>query len=386
MAWKKVLPMEERIRFVLEAEGGEWNFSELCEGYGISRKTGYKWWQRYVEMGVLGMEERARRPKSSPQRTAQWLEELILTERKRRTSWGPKKLRERLKEKHGIEHPPAVSTIGAIVKRAGLVKERRRRRDPVRAWQGSHGAAQGPNEVWATDFKGWFRTRDGKRCDPLTISDLYSRYVLECRALADQTYERTRRAFERVFSVYGLPEALRMDNGSPFASHGLLGLSRLSVWWLELGIRLEYIEPGHPEQNGIHERMHKTLKAETARPPRATHRAQQHRFNDWREEFNHERPHEALGMKKPAELYQPATRLYPKRVPRVEYPNDWEVRRVRSSGEIKWQNRLRFIGQALVGRQVGLHEIDDGLYRVYLGQLALGILSDGDTKGLQPSP
>lgn len=279
MAWRKVLPMDERVRFVLEVEEGEGNFTELCEAYGISRKTGYKWWDRYEELGMGGLEERVSRPRSCAHRTERWLEDLIEKERRRRPSWGPKKLREVLKEKHGIGKPPAASTIGEILRRKKLIEVRGRARRAVRQWEGSYEEAGGPNAVWGTDFKGWFRTGDGKRCEPLTISDLYSRYVLECAALGDQQYEKTRWVYERVFGEYGLPGAMRMDNGTPFGSTGVLGLWRLSVWWMELGIRLEYIEPGHPEQNGIHERMHRTLKAETARPPRRTLKAQQQRFN-----------------------------------------------------------------------------------------------------------
>ena len=230
------------------------------------------------------------------------------------------------------------------------------------------------NQVWAVDFKGWFRTRDGVRCDPLTISDLFSRYVLECRRVPRTDTACVRTVFERVFREYGLPEAIRSDNGPPFASHGLGGLSRLAVWWAKLGIGLERIAPGRPDQNGCHERMHRTLKAETARPPGANGGAQQRRFNRFRESFNTERPHEALNDAVPSQWYQASNRAYPRREPVVEYPGHFEVRRVRSSGEIKWAGGLLYVSEALVGEPVGLEAVSEDHWKLCFGPIELGMV------------
>jgi hypothetical protein len=239
--------------------------------------------------------------------------------------------------------------------------------------------------VWAVDYKGWFRTGDGQRCDPLTVSDLYSRYVLGLKALPNQAYSAARDVFEYLFSHHGLPEVIRSDNGSPFASTGAGGLSRLSVWWILLGIKLELIAPGHPEQNASHERMHLTLKQEACCPASANHRAQQRRFNKWRKEFNEQRPHEALQMKKPAQMYHRSDVTYLKNLIEPSYPPGYQVRRIRTSGEIKWCGRKRFIGEALKGVPVGIKRIDKNHSRVYFCSILLGDLHDADSRGLRPS-
>jgi hypothetical protein len=239
--------------------------------------------------------------------------------------------------------------------------------------------------VWAADFKGWFRTRDGQRCDPLTLSDLASRYVLACRLVAGQRRDRVRPVFRQVFRRFGLPEVLRVDNGPPFGSRGVCGLSQLSAWWLQCGIRVEFIEPGHPEQNGGHERMHRTLKAETTRPPAATPLAQQARFDRWRREFNTERPHEALGMQRPAERYRPSARRYTDHPAPFAYPRHYEVRRVKRQGIIRWRNRVWYVGEALQRMRVGLMEVDDTRHAVYFGELLVGYLDTRTPGSLQPA-
>src|SRR5512137_613003 len=304
MAWREVAPMEERIRFVVTATREERVFTDLCREFGISRKTGYKWLARYRAWGLDGLQEVSRRPRASPTRMPADVEALVLRERHRHRTWGPKKLQAVLATRYGVAPVPAVSTIGNLLMRHGLTRKTRRRRPVSQPDRTTRTAATHPNGVWAADVTGWFRTRDGQRCDPLTISDLASRYVLACRLVAGQRRDRVRPVFRQVFRRFGLPEVLRVDNGPPFGSRGVCGLSQLSAWWLQCGIRVEFIEPGHPEQNGGHERMHRTLKAETTRPPAATPAAQQARFDRWRREFNTERPHEALGMQRPAERYR----------------------------------------------------------------------------------
>lgn len=384
MAWQDVDPMEERVRFVLKVTREEIGFAALCRQFGISRKTGYKWLTRYRARGLDGLHELSRRPRASPTRIATEVEDLIVRERRRHGSWGPKKLQAVLATKYAVEPLPAASTIGNILTRHGLTRKPRGRRPVSQPDRRTRTAATYPNAVWAADFKGWFRTRDGQRCDPLTISDLYSRYVVACRIVAGQRSDRVRPVFRQVFRRCGLPEVLRVDNGSPFGSRGVCGLSQLSAWWLQLGIRVEFIEPGHPEQNGAHERMHRTLKAETTRPPAATPPAQQARFDRWRHEFNHERPHEALGMQRPAQRYQRSIRRYMDHPAPPQYPRHYDVRRVKPQGVIKWRNRLRYIGEALQGLTLGLIEVGDEQYAVYFGELLLGYLDETAPGSLRP--
>ena len=384
MDWKGVEPMEERIRFVLMASREDDAFSNLCRGFGISRKTGYKWLNRYEEYGLAGMHELSRRPLNSPNRVEDWIESLIVRERRRHRSWGPKKLREVVADNHELESMPAESTIGNIIKRHGLTRKKKRRSKVMKPSRETLTKATRPNEVWAADFKGWFRTKDGQRCDPLTISDLYSRYVLGCRIVAGQKIESVMPVFRNVFIKKGMPEVIRVDNGSPFGSRGVCGLSKLSACWLNLGITVEFIEPGHPEQNGKHERMHRTLKDETTRPPAATPQAQQRRFDRWRREFNHDRPHEAIGMQKPAQRYQCSSRRYTGSLQPPSYPLHYEVRKVKTHGAIKWKNQFYYVGEALHGMALGLIDIADGQYEVYFDDLLLGCLNEQNTGGLRP--
>ena len=360
--------------------------AELCRRYGVSRKTGYKWIRRYRAEGLDGIRERSSRPHTCPHKTNQDWETRIITERVKHSSWGPKKTRELLFRSSLEEKVPAASTIGDILRRAGLVS-RHRRRSRKTYYSGPLTEAMYPNHVWAVDYKGWFRTGDGKRCEPLTISDLYSRYVVEVRALPDQSYEQARGVFERVFEEYGLPEIIRSDNGGPFASRGAGGLSRLSVWWVLLDIRPEFIAKGHPEQNGVHERMHLTLKKEATVPASRNLREQQGRFDIWREEFNENRPHEALKMKVPAKRYRRSTRVCQRGInnkKQIKYPEGYKVRRVRRSGEIRWKGKMRFVGAALKGEWVGIKQFEEGHNQVYFDYIFLGDLYDIDYKGLRP--
>jgi transposase InsO family protein len=385
MAWKEVLPMEERARFVLEVQRGEMCFSELCRRYGVSRKTGYKWIRRYIAQGLDGVRERSSRPHSCPHKTSPEWEQRIILERVKHSNWGPKKIRGVLQSKGWDGKVPAASTMGDILRRAGLVK-RKGRRGRKTYYNGPLTEAKYPNHVWAVDYKGWFRTRDGVRCDPLTISDLYSRYVLEVKALPDQSYEEARGVFEKVFEEYGLPKIIRSDNGLPFASRGAGGLSRLGVWWVLLGIKPECISKGHPEQNGVHERMHLTLKTEATVPGSKNLRAQQRRFDLWRKEFNEDRPHEALKMKMPAQKYRRSTRAYDRGInnkKQINYPDGYKVRRVRTSGEIRWKGKIRFVGTAFKGIKLGIKQVEEGYNKVYFDYILLGDLYDTDYTGLR---
>jgi len=371
MPWSETTPVRERFLFVADAREDFFSVAELCQRYGISRKTGYKWLERFESEGPAGLEERSRAPHSSPYRTPGEIADRVIEFRRKHRSWGPKKLVSRLRELHPLIDWPAASTAGGLLKRAGLVKERRRTRrvpetGPTPLTQPEH-----PNDLWAADFKGQFRTRDAVYCYPLTVSDALTRYVLEVRALESIDSGPVHKSFQRLFREYGLPTAIRTDNGTPFASPGLGHLSRLSIWWTRLGIRVQRIAPAHPEQNGSHERMHKTLKAETTRPPQADARSQQRRFDAFRSEYNRQRPHEALGQKTPASLYHPSPRPYPKQLPQPEYPGHLEVRRVSSHGSIRFRSKRLFLSYPLAGQLVALEEIDNDLFSLFFGPLLL---------------
>ncbi len=380
MPWQEVCPMEERMRFVVALLAEEESMTELCEQFGISRKTGYKLYRRYQQQGAEGLKDRSRAPQVTPWAISQAQAEAIVAVRREHPSWGPKKLRAKLGQRAPQQRWPARSTISELLRREGLSQPRKRRRGALPSHPGGLRAAVAPNEVWCIDFKGWFRTGDGARCDPLTVTDAFSRYLLCSQVVSAPDTESCRRELERVFREYGLPWVLRSDNGAPFASLGVGGLSRLSVWWVKLGILPERIEPGKPQQNGRHERMHGTLKPETAHPPAASLKAQQRRFDHFRAEFNHERPHEALGQTPPAQHYTRSPRPYPQHLEEPAYPSGYQLRRVRSNGEIKWRNELVLIGKALTNEIIGLRENDDGNAEVYFGPVALGVIDEVSLK------
>ena len=370
MPWLETEPMKERMRFIVELESGLYSMTELCGRYRISRKTGYKWAARYCWEGVEGLRDRSRAPKRCPQQTPEPLVEALLALRRKHPRWGPRKLLAYLKKRQPRKAWPARSTAGDILRRHGLVTPRRRQRR-IRAPRAAPLEPQAPNDLWSVDFKGQFRLGTRELCYPLTMADGLSRYLLWCRGLPSTAGAGVEPVMERAFRDYGMPLAILSDNGSPFASTALGRLSRLSLWWIKLGIQPLQIAPGHPEQNGRHERMHRTLKEETARPPKATWRAQQRAFGCFRREYNDERPHEALEDRTPAELYGPSCRAYPRHVPEVEYPGHYEVRRVRRKGEIKWQGQLLFVSVVLAGEPVGLEETDDGIWSLHFGPLLL---------------
>lgn len=380
MPWKETDAMRERGKFVVEYDSGLWTMKELCERYGISRTTGYKWWHRFARDGLPGLEDRSRAPRRCPHRTPRAVEKAIIDLRRKHPGWGPVTLRYRLERIRPDLDLPAASTIGAILERHGLVKPRRRRRrsrHPGRPYV----EMKAPNDVWSADFKGEFRMRNAQYCYPLTVTDGCSRFLLDCRGRSSTSYRSARPVFERLFRDYGLPLQILTDNGCPFAhSMALAGLSRLSVWWIRLGIHPVRIEPGRPAQNGRHERMHKTLKADATRPPAGNLAAQQRAFNRFRCCFNTERPHHALDGKVPADCYTVSPRSYPQRLPPVEYPGHYEVRRVRRQGEMKWKGTYIFVTKVLQGEQIGLEEIDDGIWSVWFGPAAIGRLDERDAR------
>lgn len=374
MPWNETCAMDERLRFVGLALEGEETMAALCRQFGISRKTGYEVLARYRAQGVDGLREHSHAAHHHPNAVNEQLEERIVELRGKHPTWGPRKLRVRLSKLAPHAAWPAASTIGDILRRRGLVVPRRRRL-LTPADVSPFTTCEAPNDSWCIDFKGWFRTGDGRRCDPLTISDAYSRFLLRCQAVSRTDTRCVRPLLEATFREYGLPGAIRSDNGAPFASRSAAGLSELSVWWIKLGIRPERITPGRPAENGRHERMHGTLKREACRPPAANRRRQQERFDTFRQIYNDERPHEALGNATPATLYRPSPRPYPTRLSEMAYPDDWQIRKVRHSGAIKWRGETLFISQVLVGEPVGLEEVERG-FRLHFGPVLLGTISD----------
>ncbi|XXJ18465.1 IS481 family transposase [Desulfovibrio caledoniensis] len=374
--------MDQRWLFVMEAQLGAEALSALCRKYGISRKTGYKWLKRYHELGKFGFMELTRRPRGCPHRTPVEMREAVVALRKAWPGIGPRKIAGELRNR-GLR-PPSHSTIALILKDAGLVKARRRRNARFRQWPDTLTEPEHPNHVWSVDYKGWFRMLCGSTCYPLTIMDSYSRFLVGCEALSRPAFAPTREAFDRTFARFGLPEIIRVDNGTPFAGAGAGGLSRLSALWLRLGIDVEFIEPGKPQQNGAHERMHRSLKREI-RLGRGL-RQQQRRFRAWRRHYNHNRPHEALGMAVPAQVYVRSERRYPAEIPDFQYAAQHTVRRVKNTGEIKWRGRRRYISQGLAGSLIGLLENRAGDLNIYAGSVLLGILPASGSGGLIRPP
>lgn len=384
MAWKETNIMEERIRFVMLAEEKRMAFSVLCSFFNVSRETGYKWLERFRSEGIQGLNDKSRRPLHNPRELGQKTVESILEIRQRHPTWGPKKIAVLLEEKEQHEIIPSASTIGEVLKRNDLVRRRRKRSKPAVQNKPILEMIR-PNDVWCADFKGHFLLRDGQRCHPLTITDGFSRYLLCCEAMLAGSILDTQKAFEQVFNSYGLPKFILSDNGKPFAAPTATGLTRLSVWWIKLGIRPVRIQPGHPEQNGRHERMHRTLKAETARPSQQTMVQQQDAFVRFREEYNQLRPHEALGQKRPAELYQRSLDNYFDPAFEVKYAPRFETRRVGSKGEFSWKNKDIFISETLAGETVGFEETGDRLWTVYFHHIPVSIF-DEQTKKMTALP
>jgi len=371
MPWLETSPMEERIDFVREYASDLFTMTELAAQYGISRKTGYKWLGRHDDEGVLGLQDRSRRPHHSPQATDVELFATLIPLRKRHPRWGAKKLLAVAARRGPTAEWPCPSTVAAHLKANGLIHARRRRRPPVATAAIGRPPITAANAVWTTDFKGEFLTGDHRYCYPFTLRDGFSRFVLQCDALTAHTLAVTRPRFARAFAEYGLPDRIRSDNGPPFGGPGLGRLSSLAVWWIRLGIVPERIAPGHPEQNGSHEQFHAVLNAHTARPPAANAAAQQRRFRRFCAEYNEERPHEALDQAVPATRYAPSPRPFPRRVPPLEYPGHAEIRRVDQNGMVSWRRPL-FVSVALAGEAVAFEEVDDGIWTVTFATIVLG--------------
>ena len=376
MPWQEVKPMDQRIRFIGDYLHDYFSLSELCSRFGISRTTGYKWIHRYQASGRPdALSDRSRRPHHSPTRISDEIVQLLLAVRDKHPFWGPRKILCLVAKSYPDLILPAESTVALILNRNGYIKPRRKR---IKRYHPGRPLTviTRPNEVWTADFKGHFKTRDGLYCYPLTIADGHSRYLFSIAGMLSPRHRSVKSIFKGLFEQYGLPERIRTDNGNPFASVALGRLSRLSAWWIRLGIIPELIEPGCPEQNGRHERMHRTLKYETTIPPAANLAKQQHRFDQFRQEYNHLRPHEALGMKSPVKVYHASTREMPSHLPPVEYPAHYEVRRVSKNCGIRWNCKRVCVSQVLAGEDIGLEEIDDGIWDIYFGPVWLGRLNE----------
>ncbi len=377
MPWTETAPMKERMRFATDWERDRYSMVELCQRYGVSRKTGYKRVDRYERDGPDGLRARSRAPHQGPHRMAADVATAIGAGRRQHPSWGPDKILHWLKRRQPELALPATSTAGDLLARRGWVKKRRRRRHYTHPGVVPP-TTERPNDLWTADFKGQFRTRDGIYCYPLTVADQHTRYLLGCQGLLSTQGQGVRPIFDRLFHEYGLPCAIRTDNGVPFATTGIHGLSQLNVWWIRLGIQHQRILPASPQQNGAHERMHRTLKAATARPPQGHLTAQQRAFNRFRLLYNDERPHQFLGGRPPASRYHPSPRPYTGGVPPIAYPGHYIPKRVTNAGTIRFKQRLLFIATSLKQEVVGLEEIDDGIWSLYFCHVLLARIDERD--------
>jgi len=381
MPWREIRPMDEKVLFIADHLRGLYSHSELCERYGISRKTGYKWLERYQEQSLAGLEEQSRRPHQSPSATPYTMRQAIIELRqKSREPLGPKKILALLAQRYPGEHLPSKSTLYNILTVEGLTQPRKKRQR-VSPYPQPFSPVHEANELWSADYKGQFRLGNGQWCYPLTVMDHHSRYLLGCRGGTGTDTEHAQRYFIRLFRDYGLPERIRTDNGVPFASKAAGGLSRLSVWWIRLGILPERITPGKPQQNGRHERMHRTLKQATACPAAASFTGQQRRFDTFQHHYNQERPHEGLGQTPPASHYHPSPRPYPEKLPPLTYPAYYDTKQVHATGVIYLHSGQVYVSHLLSGEQVGLQEVADGIWDIYFGPVRLGGFDLRDKKG-----
>ena len=372
MPWIERKPMDEKLLLIADYLRQSADFATLCRRYGVSRKTGYKWVARYRDQGLPGLDERSRRPKVLPAQVPLIVRQAIIDLRGRcGMEQGPKKIQAVLRQRFPDQPVPCRTTIYNVLKQAGLVVPRSQRRRVTPA-PGLLRPANTPNVLWSADFKGQFLMGNGQWCFPLTVMDHASRYLLGCQALPAVRQTESQAVFERLFREFGLPDRLRTDNGVPFASLGAAGLSRLSIWWIRLGIQPERITPGRPQQNGRHERMHRTLKRAVIQPPAQDAQAQQKRFERFCSEYNTQRPHEALGQRPPASVYAPSPRSFPRQLPEMLYPSTLHRHRVSSSGLIYWRRLRIYIGGVLAGQHIGLDAIADGVWDAYFGTVHLG--------------
>lgn len=372
--------MQQREQFITEHCRGLFTMRELCARYRVSRKTGYKWLARFREHGRSGLSDRSHAPHRCPHRISDDMAALLCGTREAHPSWGPEKILDHLRPKHRrVREWPAISTISDLFVRRGLIRKRRRRRKVLHPGSVPIQTAA-PNDLWTADFKGQFRTGDRIYCYPLTIADQHTRFLIACHGLPSIETNGARKVFERAFREFGLPAAIRTDNGVPFATCALHGLSPLNVWWMRLGIQHQRIRPASPQENGAHERMHRTLKAEAIRPPKRNGRAQQIAFNRFRAEFNEVRPHKALSGDAPFTRYRASPRPFPSRLPPLEYPSHFLVKRVTNAGTFRLKHKLLFLATPLKQLHVGLEEIEDGIWSIYFGSVLLGRVDEREMK------
>jgi len=383
MPWKETNVLDSRLQFIALYQQDIMSFSELCREFGISRTTGYKFIDRYSRDGPRGLEDMPRVAYSHPNATDILVQQQIIDLRSQHPNWGPRKLRAILMRQFPDQPWPAASTIGEHLKTRGLVSSRRRRKAAATP---SYDLTKpdAPNGVWTADFKGQFRLGNNDFCYPLTICDRYSRMLLRCQALPNTSAQLAKPVWIATFREYGLPRVIRTDNGAPFASIATGGISRLSAWWIRLGIFPERIAPGKPQENGSHENMHRALKQDVARNPRANFKLQQIANDKFLSDYNHLRPHEAIGMQVPADLYVDSPRAYPLILPDLQYPSDYIVRQVRINGDFKWHGSMVFVSEILTGEPVGLEQLDDQYWALYYGLVPLAILDD-HKKHLMPA-
>ena len=374
MPWKEIGVLDKRVQFIAEVLDGEESMSTICETFEISRKTGYKWWMRYLQGGARALEDMSRRPHYHPKTTSQRTTEMILDLRRKHPTWGARKLKVRLKKLHPKTEWPAASTISKILNSSGLTAKRTKKR--VTRFSEPLADVKRPNQVWCMDFKGTFDCGNSERCDTFTVTDAYSRFILYCQAVPNLNHEEVDKICDALMAEYGVPERIRTDNGTPFCSMSGFGVSRLSLKWAQLGIVHERIAPGRPTQNGRHERMHRTLKEDAATPPAKSLSAQKKRYEEFIKVFNYERPHEALGMKTPASVYSSRRKRTRRAEPKISYGKDYIVRGVRRNGTIRWKNREIFITEVLRGKNLGLRQTESQQVEVYFGRLHLGTIDD----------
>ena len=380
MPWIEVNPMDQKVLFIADWLRGSHTMSELCNHYGISRKTGYKWLERYRLSGVDGLNDASRKPHSSPQKLPYAMRQAILTLRRQGDMvMGPKKIQALLKQRYPKDPLPSKTTIYNVLHAEGAISKQRRKQR-VSPYPHPFAPVENVNDVWSADFKGQFKMKDGVWCYPLTVMDHKSRYLLCCQGLVGTRFSETQEVFKKLFNDYGLPQRIRTDNGVPFASKAAGGLSPLAAWWITLGILPERIEPGKPQQNGRHERMHRTLKQTATRPPEQNFLLQQKRFDQFIKSYNQDRPHEALQQKTPASCYQPSSRTYTEAETPLKYPGYYEVRSVQGNGVIYLNNHTIYISPVLKGNHVGLKQIDQKAWEVHFGPIRLGYFDEDDAK------
>ena len=370
MPWKVINQMDLKVQFINDWNNGH-SITALSQKYGVSRPTVYKWIERYKQFGIEGLKEQSRAPQRRPNRTPQETLNLVIQEKLKNRKRGPRKIRAQLKRQYPKRRFPAISTIGYWLKKEGLVEPRKKRLH-VPPYSEPFSECQAPNDVWSIDYKGQFYMKNGQVCYPLTLCDNYSRFLLGCQALDGPRHNPTRRCLESIFRQYGLPKAIRSDNGTPFAGRALGGLSRLMIWWILLGITPERINKGCPQENGRHERLHRTLKNDALNPVARNLKEQQKAFDLYRHEYNHDRPHESLNDLTPGEIYEKSNRPFVEHPHHPAYDPDFLVRYVRLNGEIKGMGRMFFLTELLSGLPVGLKEIEDGLWQLQFSFYILG--------------